>query len=214
MSHRTIRLALASLSVALVTSSVFAGEGKGQARLVERRGPEVEVRQNAPGHIVVLFPGASHSDNPANDVEIVLVESQLPQQASEGQPQGQPQSTGREIVFCSRDADRGLVSYSLDANGNGRKLMVLARVGGQAAEVRQIGGGDGVLLFAVQTPQKPEQPEQAAQQNPQPEANAGQEPQAQPQEAPPQAQLDQSQDKQLTQAGQAAIILVHTGANP
>lgn len=206
---------------------------KGQARVVERRGPEVDLKQSARAQVVVLFPGAIQQQSSGQgDVEIYLVESQYAQSADNQGQQGQAQSTGREILFTSRDAQNGVVSYSMDAAGNGRKIMLVARVNGEIVEVRQTGGGEGVTFYTVQRPQQGQsqmaqgsQPGGQTAQNSgggsgtsqggqqggsgggQPEQGGGSDPQAQ-------GQMDQSQTLQLQQGAQqpeqAAIIVVYT----
>lgn len=231
MRSLVLGLAMAGGIVALLGTSaaVFADANqpqKGQARVVERRGPELDLRQSAQTQVVVLFPDAVQHQG-RNDVEIVLVESQLPPQSSDGQGQPQQaQSTGREILFSSRDADRGLVTHNLDASGNGRKLMLLARVDGQMVEVRQAGNAEGASFYTVQRPQQQvaqtdanaAQPADGQVQQMRPQLQSqGDHPQGQqnPQDSAnqPQAQVDQSQTHQLQQQAhpeQAAIIIIYS----
>jgi hypothetical protein len=207
---------------------------KGQARVVERRGPEVDLHQNARGQVVVLFPqsaGQQQQTPGAGDVEICFVESQYSQSSDAAGQQTQAQATGREILFSSRDAQNGVVSYNVDPAGNGRKLMLVARVGGESVEVRHSGGSEGVMFFTVQRPQQQAQTGQAASDgnrfgqtadaqaaggtpagegsqgvgSPDGQANGS---------APAQGQMDQAQTHQLHQGTpppeQAAIIIVYT----
>ncbi len=233
MSKRSIILSVASLAgvaiLAGTTSMLCAQDAqhKGQARLVERRGPEMELQQNARAQVVVLFPRAGDQNGGSiGDVEVTFVESQYATQSADPAAPGQVvQPTGREIVFCAKDAENGVVSYSLDPSGNGRKMMLLARVDGETAEIRQSGGGDGVTFYLVQRPAKQKSDQARAdpqangqevvqniQQQPnQPPAADPNHPQVDPNQ--PQAQIDQAQSHQLKQnaePGQAAIIVVYS----
>lgn len=163
-----IRFSAATVAILATTGTILLAQpqptpdDKGKARVVERKGPEVDVRANGAGQIVVLFP---HSANPqggggngtSNGVEVTLVESQLPPAAAPGQPAG-PQTatpTGKEYVFNSSDARDQTVSLRVDPNGNARKLMVLAKVGGKTVEVRPAGGPEGVAVYTVAMPEAP-----------------------------------------------------------
>ena len=137
----------------------------GKAQVIERRGPEVPLVANGGGQVVVLFPQGMQGGGGQpgeGDVEIVMVERQQAA-AAEGQPAAAPSATGREILFSSRDANEGIVRYTIDPGGNARQMMVLARVGGKYVEARQSGGGEGVMVFTVQQPQKEQAPDAAAQ---------------------------------------------------
>jgi hypothetical protein len=243
MTKRNLVFGIASLvgvsaligTTATVCAQDQQQQQKGQARIVERRGPEVDLRQNARAQVVVLFPGAIQQGSSQGDVEICLVESQISQSSDDQGQQGQAQSTGREILFSSRDAQNGVVSYGLDAAGNGRKLMVIARVNGEMVEVRQSGGGEGAMFYTVQRPQNQQTAQGgnqgggqmaqnsgggsgsgqgsqqggsgAGQSGQSGQSGGGSDPQAQ-------GQMDQSQTHQLQQAQQqeqAAIIVVYTG---
>lgn len=163
-----------------------AGEGK--AKIVQRRGPEIDVRASAGGQVVVLFPNSNGQNGGKGQVEVTLVESTLPTPPAPGQaptgPQG-PTPTGREFVFNSADARDQTVSYKLDVNGQPRKLMLLAKVDGQLVEARPGGGSEGVQVFTVPMPETPKPPEQ-------PPAEG------QPPAAPP-------------VPSQAAVVVVYTG---
>ena len=206
--HGKLRTA-AALSVALVSIvgiAAFAqqkGAATGKAQVVERRGPELPIAANAGGQVVVLFPlaTANAGGQGGNEVEVVFVESNVPA-AQEGQPAPAPQSTGREIVFSTRDANEGVVRHTFDNAGGARKVMILARVGGKYVEARQSGGGEGVTVFTVAQP-APEAPAPAPAADPAAPAVA---PPAEGQ--PPAAPATPSQP---TQPAQAAVIIVYTG---
>ena len=194
---RTLALA-AGLAILASSAGVVhaqqSDDDKGKARVVERKGPEVEVKANTPGHVLVLFPVMQSGEK--NAVEITMVESQMPAAPAPGeQPQGsqQPMPTGKEYVFNSKDARDQTVSYKLDANGMGRKLMLLGKIDGQTVDVRPAGGPEGVQMYLVTMPEKPK-PQQEQAQPKEGEQAAPQQP-AQP-PAPP---------------TQAAIIVVYTG---
>lgn len=196
--RRPIGIALGVAALAVSTASISLAQqppadDKGKARVVQRRGPEVDVRAAGGGHIVVLFPHAAAQGQPnGKGVEIVLVESQLPPAPAPGQPAapGGPMPTGREFVFNSADARDQTVSFKLDTNGNARKLMMLAKVDGKEAEVRAAGGPEGVQIFTVAMPEAPKPPTPEGQ----PAPAEGQPPAAPP--APP---------------AQAAVLVLYTG---
>ena len=166
MSRRrrdAIRLSAGAIAIVAMTGTILLAQpqptpdDKGKARVVERRGPEVDVRANAAGQVVVLFP--QNGDRTA--VEVTIVESQLPAPAAAGQP-APPQTatpTGKEFVFSSKDARDQTVAFKLDANGNPRKLMLLAKIDGKMAEVRPAGGPEGVGVFTIAMPEVPKPPE-------------------------------------------------------
>ena len=156
-----VAIAAASGTVLLAQQQQPGADDKGKARVVERRGPEVEVRSSGVGQVVVLFPQTVSGER--NVVELTMVESQLPAPAQPGQPaQGSAMPTGREFVFSSKDARDQTVSYKLDASGNGRKLMLLAKIDGKMAEVRQAGGSEGVQMYTVAMPEVPKPAAEAA----------------------------------------------------
>ena len=159
-------IALSAGLLSLVGIAAYAqsrSNATGKAQVIERRGPQIALTANSGGQVVVLFPQASQSSGAQmGDVEVVLVESQQPA-AVEGQPQAAATPTGREVLFSSRDANDGLVRYTIDQGGNARQMMVLARVGGKYVEARQTGGGEGVTVLTVQQP-APEVADPGAQQ--------------------------------------------------
>lgn len=189
-----IRFGAATVAILATTGTILLAQPQpspeGKARVVERKGPEVDVRANAAGQVVVLFPQTAQADR--NVVEVTMVESQLPAPAAAGQPAPTQTATptGKEFVFSSKDARDQTVSFKVDANGNPRKLMLLATIDGKSAEVRAAGGPEGVTLYTVTMPEAPK-PADA----PKPEGEQANAPAAPP--APP---------------AQAAVIVFYSGA--
>ena len=207
----------AVLTAAAITAATVVGisptfaqqppdDGKGQAQVVERKGPEVDVKKEAAGRVVVLFPqsGTQQNGQPqqGGEVTITLAESSVPQapEAKEGEPQQQPgkaMPTGREFVFNSKDARDGVVSHMMKTDASAdRKLMVLATIDGKETQVQQTGGnGQDVAIFTVMMPQKPL--DQHQQQQPPADPNN---PDAQPQKP-----------KEPEKPKTAAIVMIYTG---
>jgi hypothetical protein len=231
------RLFPATLGAALLVTSAAApaqnqpnaqDQQVGRAQVRERKGPEVDVRPNQAAQVVVLFPqhltgspGQQAQPGGSGDIEIVILESRIPaasQQGGEGQPQQpsnqQPIPTGKEYVFNSRDAVRGLVSYQLEGAGEGRKLMVLARVNGQMVEAKGSPGSEGVTVFTLPLPQQADQAQLAAQQQPPqqpPQDEAARKQYEEQQRQQQEARQRAEQERQQRGPQYAAVIMIHAG---
>lgn len=233
MQDATAHRSLSKPILALAAAGAIAASGmiciaqqqpdqQGQARVVERTGPEVEVPANGQGgQIVVLFPQAAGGQGGNNgDVEVVLVESQMPAAqaaGAEGQSQ-QPTPTGREILFSSRDATDGLVRHTLDTSGNGRRMKVLARVNGQYVQAQQSGGTANVTVFTIARPQQQPQQQQQQQQQQAQDSAAQADPnaaQGAPEGAggPEQQQQQPAQPQQPQTPAPAAVLILYAGSN-
>ena len=216
-----IRLGAAAVAIVATTGTILLAQpqptpdDKGKARVVERRGPEVDVRANGGGQIVVLFPHAAQGAGGGGKVvELTMVESQLPPAAAPGQ-QAAPQTatpTGKEYVFNSRDARDQTVSYKLDANGNARKLMLLAKIDGKVVEVRAAGGPEGVQVYTIPMPEVPK-PQQQQQPQQQPQQTGGTEGgDAAAQAAAAAAAAPAAPAAPPAPPAQAAVIILYSGA--
>lgn len=194
----------------------------GQAQIREKEGPTFDVRANQPCRMIVLFPeqdqnqsrgAGSMAGGNLQDLELVLVEMQVPQQAEgeqgdqaqlagqrRGARSGQGIPTGREIVFSPGQAAEGLAQHRLESNGQHRQYMVIARSGNQQFEINETAGGDeGILLLRVQAQPTEEQMQQYEEQMTQYRERQQQRSQQNQQNQQNQNQQDQQQNQQQGQ---------------
>lgn len=188
MSFAAASLAL-SASVALAQQQPPQDQKQGptgEARIVERQGPKVELKQGARPVAAVIFTGAAPSQSQAQPGELVI--SIL---------ESDPQNAGndREAVFEMKNAQDGVVTHDFTAQGAGnqakRTLIITARRGSEAVQVEQVGSaGNNAMIYAVRKakPEAQQQPAVAAQ----PPAAGQPAAAAAPAPAPPQDEAQQA----------------------
>jgi hypothetical protein len=182
----------------------------GAARVVQRQGPRVELKQGHRPVACVVFSNAQTSQAQGEGLIISVL-----------QTGGQDATQDKEALFEARNAQNGIVSHDFGqlqggAENQKRALVVTARRGNETVQVDQLGGaGQNAYIFAVkrQQPQQQQQPgvaaagqqgQQQGQQGQGQQAQAGQQPADQAQQAAAKQAAEQAQKQQQEAAQKKA----------
>jgi hypothetical protein len=210
-----MKRSLSTLALSALTAALFATlpagaqapndaqkQPQGEARIVQRQGPVLEVERQQRPVAAVVFTAPADSAS----LEVSIVDS------DPKNPNGD-----KEAIFSSRDAQKGVVTNDFGQTGNARRLMIMGRRDGVPVRIDDLGASGMARMFAVRREQ-PKQPQQDVaqqrqqqQQQQQPGGNAqpaaaAQAPAAQ---APAAQPNPQAQEKPATPEQNDAVIFIY-----